>query len=66
MNTVAMPLAMLSGVMLPMTFAPHWLRHIAAYNPFAWAVDGIRALFGGHMPTTSRSGRASASPRCWP
>ena len=48
MNTVAMPLAMLSGVMLPMAFAPAWLRHIAAYNPFAWSVDGIRALFSGH------------------
>ena len=49
MNTVAMPLAMLSGVMLPMAYAPTWLKNIAAWNPFAWAVDGIRALFaGGH------------------
>lgn len=47
MNTVAMPLAMLSGVMLPMIYAPDWLRAIAAFNPFAWAVDGIRALFDG-------------------
>ena len=47
MNTVAMPLAMLSGVMLPMIYAPQWLRNIAAFNPFAWAVDGIRALFDG-------------------
>jgi ABC-2 type transport system permease protein len=49
MNTVAMPLAMLSGVMLPLAYAPEWLRRIAAWNPFAWAVDGIRALFAsGH------------------
>src|SRR5690606_19441386 len=48
MNTVAMPLAMLSGVMLPMIYAPDWLRSIAAFNPFAWAVDGIRVLFDGH------------------
>jgi ABC-2 type transport system permease protein len=47
MNTVAMPLAMLSGVMLPMIYAPDWLRGIAAFNPFLWAVDGIRALFEG-------------------
>jgi ABC-2 type transport system permease protein len=47
MNTVAMPLAMLSGVMLPLIYAPEWLRNIAAFNPFSWAVDGIRALFDG-------------------
>jgi ABC-2 type transport system permease protein len=47
LNTFAMPLAMLSGVMLPLVYAPHWLRSIAAFNPFAWAVDGIRALFDG-------------------
>jgi ABC-2 type transport system permease protein len=49
MNTVAMPMAMLSGVMLPMAFAPAWLQRIAAWNPFAWSVDGIRVLFSGHV-----------------
>jgi ABC-2 type transport system permease protein len=25
-----------------------WLRAIAAWNPFSWAVDAARALFAGH------------------
>jgi ABC-2 type transport system permease protein len=50
MNTVALPLAMLSGVMLPMAYAPAWLRTIADYNPFARAVNGIRSLFSVHPP----------------
>jgi ABC-2 type transport system permease protein len=47
-NTVAQPIALLSGVFLPMAFGPPWLRHLSAWNPFAWAVDGVRALFAGH------------------
>jgi len=49
MNTVAQPLFLLSGIFLPLTLAPGWLRGIADYNPFAWAVDGTRALFAGDL-----------------
>jgi len=49
MNTVAQPLFLLSGIFLPLTLAPGWLRSIADYNPFAWAVDGTRALFAGDL-----------------
>jgi ABC-2 type transport system permease protein len=47
-NTVAQPIALLSGVLLPLSLAPHWLRAVAAWNPFYWAVEGMRALFAGH------------------
>ncbi len=47
MNTVAQPLALLSGVLLPLTLAPHWLLDIAKWNPFYWATNATRALFGG-------------------
>jgi ABC-2 type transport system permease protein len=47
-NTFAQPLALLSGVLLPLTLAPHWLRSVARWNPFYWSTNAARALFGGH------------------
>jgi ABC-2 type transport system permease protein len=49
MNTVAQPVLLLSGILLPLTFAPGWLQGVAAWNPFSWAVDGTRALFRGDL-----------------
>jgi len=48
MNAVGVPILLLSGVLLPLTAAPGWLRAIAAWNPFAWATDATRALFHGN------------------
>ena len=39
MNTVAQPVLLLSGILLPLTFAPGWLQGIADWNPFSWAVE---------------------------
>ncbi|MFD8787821.1 ABC transporter permease [Kitasatospora sp. NPDC059599] len=47
-NTIAQPIALLSGVLLPLTLAPDWLQQLARWNPFYWAVEGMRALFSGH------------------
>ena len=44
-NGLALPLLLLSGVMLPMSFAPDWLQTIAKLNPLYHAVAAIRALF---------------------
>ena len=49
MNTAFQPIFLLSGIMLPLIFAPRWLQRIAEWNPFAWAVDGTRALFAGDI-----------------
>ena len=49
MNTVAQPVLLLSGILLPLVFAPLWLRRVANWNPFSWAVDGTRALFAGDL-----------------
>ncbi|SCE87479.1 ABC-2 type transport system permease protein [Micromonospora haikouensis] len=49
MNTVAQPVLLLSGILLPLTFAPGWLQGVAEWNPFSWAVDGTRALFAGDL-----------------
>ncbi|MFR9776950.1 ABC transporter permease [Micromonospora sp. MS34] len=49
MNTVAQPVLLLSGILLPLTYAPDWLQGVAKWNPFSWAVDGTRALFAGEL-----------------
>jgi ABC-2 type transport system permease protein len=49
MNTVAQPILLLSGILLPLLFAPAWLKRVAQWNPFSWAVDGTRALFAGDL-----------------
>jgi ABC-2 type transport system permease protein len=44
---IALPLLLLSGILLPMALAPDWLRFIASLNPLTHAVDASRALFNG-------------------
>ena len=44
---VSLPLLLLSGVLLPMTLAPAWLRHTSQVNPLTYVVDATRALFRG-------------------
>jgi ABC-2 type transport system permease protein len=46
-NGVALPLMLLSGMMLPMSLAPQWLQTLADLNPLYHAVAAIRALFNG-------------------
>jgi ABC-2 type transport system permease protein len=52
MQTVAMPVFLLSGILLPISRdfgAPGWLVTVAQFNPFSWAVDGVRELFAGNV-----------------
>lgn len=47
--TATLPLLLLSGVLLPMSLAPAWLRDVAAANPLAYAVDAGRQIFQNHI-----------------
>ncbi|MFJ8043995.1 ABC transporter permease [Kitasatospora sp. NPDC096147] len=47
-NTISQPIALLSGTLLPLALAPMWLQTAAKWNPFYWAVEGMRSLFSGH------------------
>lgn len=49
LNMVSVPLLLLSGILLPMTLAPAWLRRLAQANPFSHVVDGARAAFRGDL-----------------
>jgi ABC-2 type transport system permease protein len=42
---LALPLLLLSGIFLPMTFAPDWLQTLSSLNPLTHAVDAARAMF---------------------
>jgi ABC-2 type transport system permease protein len=49
MNMLSMPLLLLSGILIPMTFAPRWLRGVSKVNPVTHVVDAARQLFQGHV-----------------
>jgi len=53
LNMVSVPVLLLSGIMLPMTLAPAWLRRLAQLNPFSHVVDGARAAFRNDLGDTS-------------
>jgi len=48
LQTVMVPLMLLSGIMLPMTLGPHWLRGIAKATPFGYIINAMRDAFAGH------------------
>lgn len=47
--TSALPILLLSGVLLPMSIAPQWLQNIAAVNPLLYAVDAARHIFNDNL-----------------
>lgn len=48
-NSLALPILLLSGILLPMTLAPVWLETIANFNPFKHIVEALRAVYRGDM-----------------
>lgn len=49
LNFVSQPLLLLSGILLPLTLAPAWLKSISAFNPLKYVVDASRAVFNGDL-----------------
>lgn len=46
-NSIALPILLLSGILLPMTLAPQWLQVVSDIIPTKHIVDAIRASFVG-------------------
>lgn len=44
-NVLALPILLLSGILLPMSLAPGWLQFIASINPIKHVVDAVRLVF---------------------
>jgi ABC-2 type transport system permease protein len=53
LNTLTLPLLLLSGVLLPLSLAPDLLQTIAEFNPFLHIVEAARALIHGDMAHSS-------------
>ncbi len=49
LNLALMPMLLLSGVFLPMSFAPAWLDDLSRANPFRYVVEAIRSAFAGDL-----------------
>ena len=49
LNFLSQPLLLLSGVLLPLTLAPAWLRTLSSFNPLKYIVDASRAIFNGDI-----------------
>lgn len=47
LNTITLPVSLLSGIMLPLALAPFWLLDLAKINPFYYTVNASRDLFAG-------------------
>jgi ABC-2 type transport system permease protein len=48
-NSLALPILLLSGILLPMTLAPRWLQIASDFNPFKHIVEALRAVFRGQF-----------------
>src|SRR6185295_4370008 len=46
-NSIALPILLLSGILLPMTLAPQWLQTLSDFVPIKHIVDAIRSAFVG-------------------
>ena len=46
-NSVVVPLILLSGVLLPMTLGPGWLQGIARISPYRYIIDAMREAYAG-------------------
>ena len=53
LNMVALPLLLLSGILLPMSLAPPWLNFLSNLNPLRHIVDGMRDAFLGEYATVN-------------
>ena len=47
LNMIMVPLMLLSGIMLPMTIGPQWLRDVARATPFGYIINAMRQVFRG-------------------
>jgi len=52
LNMIMVPLMLLSGIMLPMTLGPVWLRDVAKVTPFGYIINAMRQVFAGHYFNT--------------
>ena len=51
-NTIVVPLLLLSGIFLPMTLGSGWLQGLARISPFYYVIDAMRQAYASHYFNT--------------
>ena len=52
-NGINLPILLLAGVLLPISFGPLWMRVVAHFNPLYYAVQASRSLAAGSFGTAA-------------
>lgn len=52
-NTINLPVMLLSGILLPMALAPRWLDVVSQFVPLRYLVEAVRAAFLGQYGSTA-------------
>jgi ABC-2 type transport system permease protein len=52
-NGINLPIMLLAGVLLPISFGPTWMRVIAHFNPLYYLVQASRVLAGGTLASAA-------------
>ncbi|MBB5777969.1 ABC transporter permease [Nonomuraea jabiensis] len=53
LNLFMLPVMLLAGLFIPISFAPGWMQTLAPINPLYHAVEAGRALFAGRLSDSS-------------
>ncbi|MGN9838627.1 ABC transporter permease [Nonomuraea sp. H19] len=53
LNLFLLPIMLLAGLFVPISFAPDWMKTLAPINPLYHAVEAGRALFAGRLSDSS-------------
>jgi ABC-2 type transport system permease protein len=53
LNLFMLPIMLLAGLFVPISFAPEWMKTVAPVNPLYHAVEAGRALFAGRLGDSS-------------
>jgi ABC-2 type transport system permease protein len=49
LNVFILPIILLAGILLPLTYAPGWMKTVAKLNPLSYIVQASRELFAGNI-----------------
>jgi ABC-2 type transport system permease protein len=53
LNSIFLPVLLLSGILIPITLAPQWLITASDFMPIKHIVDAVRASFAGDIATSA-------------
>lgn len=49
LETRGLPIILLAGILLPLTYAPGWMKTVSKLNPLLYIVEASRKFFAGNV-----------------